>query len=131
VGGIDASRPSTPHAHSSRFARTRAYCLVASVFPDTNAVFGDTLLTSEPSRSLLAALDPGGAEMHISPVVVAAAARHHVDRVKEETDGLRTRLEKLGRLAGVDSAEAVEDADTLSAEAMAGQEPLRELTAEE
>lgn len=61
--------------------------------------------------------------MHISPVVVAAAARHHVDRVKEETDGLRTRLEKLGRLAGVDSAEAVEDADTLSAEAMAGQEP--------
>lgn len=89
------------------------------VYPDTNAIFSDSLLTSEPSVELLAALSPGAAELHVSPVVVAEAARHHRDRVAEDSDGLRARLDRLGRLAGVDSAAAVAATDTLAGAATA------------
>ena len=88
------------------------------VFPDTNALFSDTLLNADAGRALLGALRPGVAEMHISPVVIAELARQRADRVRTEAEGVRARLGKLGRLAGADPQAAVDATDSLVAEAL-------------
>jgi len=91
---------------------------VLIVFPDTNALFGDPLLTADAGRAMLGALRPGAAEMHISPVVIAELARQRADRVRTEAEGVRARLEKLGRLSGADPQPAVDAADALVAEGL-------------
>lgn len=88
------------------------------IFPDANALFGDPLLTKDGGRALLGALRPGAAEMHISPVVMAELARQRADRVRTEAEGVRARLEKLGRLASADPKPAVDATDALVSEAL-------------
>lgn len=111
-------------------ARLADTCCVLIVFPDTNALFGDPLLSAEAGRALLGSLQPGVAEMHISPVVIGELARQRTEQVRTEADAVRTRLEKLAHLAGSDPRTAIDAAEVLATEALqSGDRRWDEITA--